>query len=187
MNRKSAKKKCKKKRITFLRVILVLVDFSKSNFRLRKVILGSARMLVFSLTCEKSNSRTDENSIILPSSVACGSDGLCQKCEISGNFLDCPETFQTLRNFPDFLKTFQTVRKLSRLSENFPDCRKTFQTVGKLSRLSRNFPDCPEYFYAIFCLDFRANCVDTRKNFPDAKKLSGRQCRHADKVFCRWA
>ena len=55
-------------RITFLRVILVcqkfrlfLVDFSKSNSRLRKVILGSARILVFSLTCEKSNSRTDEN------------------------------------------------------------------------------------------------------------------------------
>ena len=52
-------------RITFLRVILVLVDFSKSNFRLRKVILGSARMSVFSLTCEKSNSRTTENFIFL--------------------------------------------------------------------------------------------------------------------------
>ena len=37
------------------------MDFSKSNSRLRKVILGSARILVFSLTCEKSNSRTDEN------------------------------------------------------------------------------------------------------------------------------
>ena len=60
-------------RITFLRVIFVLVDFSKSNFRLRKVILGSARMLVFSLTCEKSNSRTDENFIFLPLSVTCGS------------------------------------------------------------------------------------------------------------------
>ena len=55
-------------RITFLRVILVcqkfrlfLVDFSKSNSRLRKVILGSARILLFSLACEKSNSRTDEN------------------------------------------------------------------------------------------------------------------------------
>ena len=27
------------------------------------------------------------------------------------------------------------------------------------------------------------NFVNTRKNFPDAQKLSGRQCRHADEVF----
>ena len=50
-----------------------MLDFSKSKSRLRKVILGSARMLVFSLYCEKSNSRTDENFISLPSSVGGGS------------------------------------------------------------------------------------------------------------------
>ena len=35
----------------------------------------------------------------------------------------------------------------------------------------------------MFWLDFRVNFVDTRKNFPDAQKLSGRQCRRADGVF----
>ena len=30
---------------------------------------------------------------------------------------------------------------------------------------------------------FMANFVNTRKNFPDAQKLSGRQCRRADEVF----
>ena len=28
-----------------------------------------------------------------------------------------------------------------------------------------------------------ANFVNTRNNFPDAQKLSGRQCRRADEVF----
>ena len=54
-------------RITFLCVILVchkfrlfLVHFPKSNSRLRKAILVSTRILVFSLSCEKGNSRIYE-------------------------------------------------------------------------------------------------------------------------------
>ena len=35
----------------------------------------------------------------------------------------------------------------------------------------------------MFRLHFMANFVKTRKNFPDAQKLSGRQCRRADEVF----
>ena len=57
-------------RITFLCVILVchkfrlfLVDFPKSNSCLRKAILVATRILVFSLICEKSNSRIYENVI----------------------------------------------------------------------------------------------------------------------------
>ena len=35
----------------------------------------------------------------------------------------------------------------------------------------------------MFRLHFLVNFVNTRKNFPDAQKLSGRQCRRADDVF----
>ena len=35
----------------------------------------------------------------------------------------------------------------------------------------------------MFMFHFMANFVNTRKNFPDAQKLSGRQCRHADGIF----
>ena len=104
---------------------------------------------------------------------------------LSGKFPDCPENFQTVRklfrlskSFPDCKETFQTVLKLSRLSQNFPDCPETFQTVQKLYILSGIFPDL--CYVLTF---FGANFVDTCKNFPDAQKLSGRQCRHADGVF----
>ena len=108
---------------------------------------------------------------------------------------DHPESFQTIRkvsrpsgNFPDHPETFQTIQKLSRPSGNFPDHPETFQTI-------RKFPDHPETFQTIrklsrpsgnlsiwACLlmvDFR----DTRKNFPDAQKLSRWQCHHETWVF----
>ena len=81
---------------------------------------------------------------------------------LSGNFPDCPETFQT-------------VRKLSRLSGSSPDCPEAFQTVRKSSRLSGNFSDSLEtYSLLTWCLGFilwplfkvRAKTFRTRKNFP---------------------
>jgi len=104
---------------------------------------------------------------------------------LSGNFQTVRKNSRQSGNFPDCPETFQTVQKLSIQSENFPDSPETFQTIWKLSRLSGNFPDCPETFqtYTMFWLDFSVNFVDTRKNFPDAQKLSGRQCRRADGVF----
>ena len=76
------------------------------------------------------------------------------------------------------MEAFQTVQKPSRLSENFPNCPKTFQTVQKLSRLSRNFPDL---CYVLTW--FWAHFLYTRKNFPDAQKLSGWQCQRANGLF----
>ena len=35
----------------------------------------------------------------------------------------------------------------------------------------------------MFRFHFMDNFVNTRKNFPDAQKLSGRHCRRADEVF----
>ena len=79
--------------------------------------------------------------------------------------------------FPDFSKTFQTVWKVSRPSRYFPDCQETFQTVWKLSTLVYSSVQL------MLRLHFMGNFVNTRKNFPDAQKLSGRQCRRADEVF----
>ena len=104
---------------------------------------------------------------------------------LSWNFPDCPKPFLT----------FSTVRKLSKQSKKFPDCPEVFQTFQKLSglnRLSRNFPDYAETFQTVrnlsrlmLCFDlFLGNFfVDTRKNFPETQKFSGRQCRQADGVF----
>ena len=63
---------------------------------------------------------------------------------MSGNFQDCPETFQTVRKCFTLLEAVQTVQRLSKLSVNFPECSETFQTVKKVSRLSGKFSHCPE-------------------------------------------
>ena len=94
---------------------------------------------------------------------------------LSGNYPDCPETFNTVWKFFRLSRIFQTVRKLLSLSGNSPDCLETFQTVLKLSRLSWNCPDSLETFHTLqlmFRLNFMGNIVNTRKNFPDAQKLS---------------
>ena len=90
-----------------------------------------------------------------------------ENCKDSGR-----QTFMR-KNFPDEVQML------------FPDCPETFQSVWNFFKPSGNFPDCPETFqtYTMFWLDFRVNFVNTRKNFPDAQKLSGRQCRCADGVF----
>ena len=113
----------------------------------------------------------------------------------SENFSDYPETFQTIqklsrpsRNFPHHPETFQTIRKVSKPSGNFPDHMETFQSIWKLSRPSWDFPDHPDTFHTIWksvlwaCL-LIVDFLDTRKNFPDAQKLSRWQCHHATWVF----
>ena len=101
---------------------------------------------------------------------------------LSGNFQQCLEIFQTVQNFPHCPETFHTVWKLSRLSGNFPDCLKIFQTALKLSRQSEKFPHLFT-LRLMFRLHFMGNFVNTRKNFPDAQKLSGWQCQRANDVF----
>ena len=49
---------------------------------------------------------------------------------------------------------------------------------GNVSKL----PDYPEPFQTVQKLSSAISRV-TRKNFPDAQKLSSRQCRYADEVF----
>ena len=120
----------------------------------------------------------------------------------SKNFLDFLETFQVLLRFsklsekyPDHPETFQSIRKFSRLSWNFRDYSETFQIIRKLPRPSGHFPDNPETFQTIrklsrpsgnlciwACL-LMVDFIDTRKNFPDAQKLSRWQCHHETWVF----
>ena len=131
---------------------------------------------------------------------------------MSGNVWHCLETFKTVwklsrlsETFPACLESFQTVRRLSRPFGNFPNCLEslqtvrpeTFKTVWKLSWPFRTSPGCPETSQTVWKLStllyssvqlisrlhFMGNFVNTRKNFPDAQKLSGRQCRRADEVF----
>ena len=40
---------------------------------------------------------------------------------VAGNFSESPKSFQTLRDFPNYLDFFQIVRNLSILTGNFPD------------------------------------------------------------------
>ena len=94
-----------------------------------------------------------------------------------GNFQTVWKLSRPSGNFPDQLETLQTVRKFSRLSGNFPDCPETFQTVWKLSTLVYSSVQL------MLRLHFIGNFVERCKNFPDAQKLSGRQCRYADEVF----
>ena len=85
-------------------------------------------------------------------------------------------------NFPCYPETFQTIQKITRLSGNFPDYPKTFQTMRKLYRPYGKYPDYLEIFQTVRKLPSAISGV-TRKNFPDAQKLSGWQCHHATQVF----
>jgi len=118
---------------------------------------------------------------------------ICKLSRPSVHFPDCLETFRTVwklsqpsfqiaLGFSHCLETFQTVCKLSRLSGNFPECLKMFQTALKLSRQSEKFPHLFT-LRLMFRLHFMGNFVNTRKNFPDAQKLSGWQCQRANDVF----
>ena len=111
-------------------------------------------------------------------------------------FPDYPETFQTIKkpiqkfsrlsglsgNFPDHPENIETIRELSRLSGNFPGYLETFCTIRKISSTSGNFPDNPKIFQTVLELPSAISRV-TRKNFPDAQKLSGWQCHDAMMVF----
>ena len=91
------------------------------------------------------------------------SGGFPVVCKLSGNFLDCVQTFRKLSgNFLDYLQNFQIVCKLS---GNFLDCLQTFR---KLSGLSAKFPDCLQTFRKLSGLS---------ENFPETfftLKKSGR-------------
>ena len=110
-------------------------------------------------------------------------------CSLSGNVSGYPETFQIIRkisslsgNFPAYPETFQAIRKLSRLSRNFPDHPENIQPIRKISRQSGKNPDYLEIFQRVRKL-LSAILRVTRKNFPDAQKLSGWQCHPATQVF----
>ena len=130
-------------------------------------------------------------------------------CSLSGNVSGYPETFQIIRKisslsgkYPAYLENIQPIQKISSLSGNFPAYPETFQAIRKLSRLSRNFPDHPENIQPIRKISrqsgknpdyleifqrvrklLSAILRVTRKNFPDAQKLSGWQCHPATQVF----
>ena len=128
---------------------------------------------------------------------------------LSGNFLDHPENMQPIRkrfrlsrNFSDHQENIQPIRKISSLSGKHPAYPENIQPIRKLSRLSRNFPDHPENIQPIRKISrqsgknpdyleifqrvrklLSAILRVTRKNFPDAQKLSGWQCHPATQVF----
>ena len=130
-------------------------------------------------------------------------------CSLSGNVSGYPETFQIIRKisslsrkYPAYLENIQPIQKISSLSGNFPAYPETFQAIRKLSRLSRNFPDHPENIQPIRKISrqsgknpdyleifqrvrklLSAILRVTRKNFPDAQKLSGWQCHPATQFF----
>ena len=79
-------------------------------------------------------------------------------------------------------ENIETIRELSRLSGNFPGYLETFCTIWKISSTSGNFPDNPKIFQTVLELPSAISRV-TRKNFPDAQKLSGWQCHDAMMVF----
>ena len=119
-----------------------------------------------------------------------------------------PETFQAIRkisrlsgNFPGYLKNFRLsgifpiIRKISSLSGNFPGYPEIFWIIRKISSLSGNFPGTPENFWTIRKISRLSGNFPkgrklpsailsvTRKNFPDAQKISGWQCHPATQVF----
>ena len=118
--------------------------------------------------------------------------------EPSRSYPDYPETFEAIRKLSRLSGNFPGIRKLSRLSGNFPDHLENIQPIRKLFRLSRNFPDHPENIQPIRKISrqsgknpdyleifqrvrklLSAILRVTRKNFPDAQKLSGWQCHPA--------
>ena len=98
---------------------------------------------------------------------------------LSGNFPGIRKLSRLSGNFPGYPETFWTLRKISGIFPGYPE---TFWTIWKISRLSGNFPDHPEIFQTVWKLPSAISRV-TRKNFPDAQKLSGWQCHDATMVF----
>ena len=113
----------------------------------------------------------------------------------SVKFSDHTESFQNMWKVfrpsgkcPDHLESLQTNQKVSRPSRKFPDHPETFQTIQKLSRLPETFQTITKvsrpsgnlcFWTCLLMVDF----IDTRKNFPDAQKLSRWQCHHETWVF----
>ena len=107
----------------------------------------------------------------------------------SGKYPAYPETFQAIRKFsgssgkyPAYPETFQAIRKFSGSSGKYPGYPETFQAIRKLSGQSRKYSDYLEIFQRVRKLPSAISGV-TRKNFPDAQKLSGWQCHPATQVF----
>ena len=113
------------------------------------------------------------------------------------NFPGYPEIFWIIRkkicspsgNVSGYPETFQIIRKISSLSGKYPAYLENIQPIQKISSLSGNFPDNPEKnpnylenFQRVRKL-LSAILRVTRKNFPDAQKLSGWQCHPATQVF----
>merc|ERR1712067_77774 len=108
---------------------------------------------------------------------------------LSENVSGYPETFQIIRKisslsgkYPAYLENIQPIQKISSLSGNFPAYPETFQPIRKISRQSGKNPDYLEIFQRVRKL-LSAILRVTRKNFPDAQKLSGWQCHPATQVF----
>ena len=73
------------------------------------------------------------------------------------------------------------------IPESFCTSGKFLRVYTKLtlkSSLSGKFPDSLDFFpHSTVQASFYGQFVFTRKNFPNAQKLSSGQCRHADEVF----
>ena len=84
--------------------------------------------------------------------------------------------------YPAYPETFQAIRKFSGSSGKYPAYLETFQAIRKISGQSGKYPDYLEIFQRVRKLPSAILRV-TRKNFPDAQKLSGWQCHPATQVF----
>ena len=99
------------------------------------------------------------------------------------------QTFQAIRKFSGssgkyaaYPETFQAIQKLFRSSGKYPASPENIQPIRKISRQSGKNPDYLEIFQRVRKL-LSAILRVTRKNFPDAQKLSGWQCHDATIVF----
>ena len=85
-------------------------------------------------------------------------------------------------NFVNTRKNFPDAQKLSGRH-----CRRADEVFGTLVVGHWSFQIYEGPSIRETCCDARLHLigdfVNTRKNFPDAQKLSGRQCRRADDVF----
>ena len=72
---------------------------------------------------------------------------------------------------------------LSRPSRNFPDHLESFQITWKVSISTGKSKKFQKILCILACL-LMVDFIDTRKNCPDAQKLSGWQCCHETWVFC---
>ena len=86
------------------------------------------------------------------------------------------------RKYLTYLETFEAIQKLSKSFGKYPDYPETFQAIRKLSGPSGKYSDYLEILQTVRKLPSAFSRV-TRKNFPDAQKLSGWQCHDATMVF----